>query len=172
MDLLFNYFPSHIRYLTRRIDYLLNEKFLTTFGTDFKSKNYKIFTAYMNIKNNLKSFQIAFLGIYTFIKIEYHGKIHLVSAIIAIALSFYCNINTYEWLFILLAITMVVTLEMINTAIEKTADIISQSYSPPIKIIKDIAAGAVLISAIFAFIVSIIILSPKLYSKLENLFWN
>ena len=67
-----------------------------------------------------------------------------------------------EWLVVVLCITVVLTLEMINTAIEKLCDVVQPDYHPQIKIIKDIAAGAVLIAALGSIIIGAIIFVPKI----------
>lgn len=109
-----------------------------------------------------KSILIAVAGIRSFFSKEVHGRLHLILALIAIAISLICGLNSLEWLFILLSLTLVFISEMFNTCIERIMDYINKDYDPRIKIIKDIAAGAVLVAAIFAIIVAAVILLPKL----------
>jgi diacylglycerol kinase len=110
-----------------------------------------------------KSILIAVAGIRSFFSKEVHGRLHLILAVIAIAISLICRLNSLEWLFILLSLTLVFISEMFNTCIERIMDYINKDYDPRIKIIKDIAAGAVLVAAIFAIIVAAVILLPKLF---------
>jgi len=109
-----------------------------------------------------KSILIAVAGIRSFFSKEVHGRLHLILALIAIAISLICGLNPLEWLFIVLSLTLVFISEMFNTCIERIMDYINKDYDPRIKIIKDIAAGAVLVAAIFAIIVAAVILLPKL----------
>jgi diacylglycerol kinase len=106
-------------------------------------------------------------GIRSFFKKEVHGPLHLILALIAIAISLLCGLDPLEWLFILLSLTLVFVTEMFNTCVERIMNYINKDYDPRIKIIKDIAAGAVLVAAIFAIIVASVILLPKL----SNLFF-
>lgn len=110
-----------------------------------------------------KSVLFAVAGIRTFFSKEVHGRLHLILALIAISLSLLCGLNALEWLFILLSLTLVIVTEMFNTCIERIMDYLNKSYDPRIKVIKDVAAGAVLVAAIFAIIVSAVILLPKLF---------
>lgn len=115
-------------------------------------------------KSRFKSFQYAFEGIFYLFRTETNAKIHLVAATLIIILSFYFGLNNVEWLFILLSIALVLICEAFNSAIEKLCDFNSLEIHPKIKIIKDIAAGTVLMAAIFALIVALIIFVP--YVKL------
>lgn len=73
---------------------------------------------------------------------------------------FHCS--TQEWLWILLCITIVIVGEIFNSCIEKCVDYISLERNPQAKLIKDMAAAAVLLNALFALIVACIIFLPKL----------
>lgn len=111
-----------------------------------------------------KSVQYALAGIRIFFSTDVHGRLHLILSLIAISLSLICGLDTPEWLFILLSLTLVIVSEMFNTCIERIMDYQSKAYDPRIKIIKDVSAGAVLIAGIFAIGTSALILLPKLYS--------
>lgn len=117
-------------------------------------------------KSRFKSFQYAFEGIFYLFRTETNAKIHLVAATLIIILSFYFGLNNVEWLFILLSIALVLICEAFNSAIEKLCDFNSLEIHPKIKIIKDIAAGAVLMAAIFALIVAIFIFIPYIEAYL------
>ena len=110
----------------------------------------------------IQSLQFAIRGIITFLRNETNGQIQLVAAIIVVTLGLVFQIDTKEWLVVVLCILMVVTLEMINTALEKLCDVVHPGYHPQIKIIKDIAAGAVLIAALGSIIIGAIIFVPKI----------
>lgn len=112
----------------------------------------------------IQSLQYALTGIATFFRHETNGQIQLCAAIIAVILGWMLQIDIMEWLVVVLCIIVVLTLEMINTAIEKLCDIVHPGYHPQIKIIKDIAAGAVLMAAIGSVIAGAIIFLPKIIS--------
>lgn len=94
---------------------------------------------------------------------EHNGRVHLFATIVAIALSFYLKISGLEWIAILSVISAVFVAEILNSAIEKLADLVSPDYHPKIKIVKDLAAAAVLVSAFLAIAVGFIVFVPKLF---------
>lgn len=108
------------------------------------------------------SFGFAFNGLKEVWK-ERNFKLHLVSVILVNLAGFYFNISINEWLVIWLLIGIVLSLEIINTAIEKLVDLVSPSYNTEAGKIKDLAAAAVLVSSIVALVVAIIIFLPYLY---------
>lgn len=110
----------------------------------------------------IQSLQFAIRGIITFFRNETNGQIQLVAAIIVVILGLVFKIDAMEWLVVVLCIIMVLTLEMINTALEKLCDVVHPGYHPQIKIIKDIAAGAVFIAALGSVIAGAVIFVPKI----------
>ncbi len=107
------------------------------------------------------SFKYAFEGIISTIKEERNMFIHFLISIIVIIAGFYVRLSLNEWLICLLLFALVFSLELINTAIENTVDLVTTKKNKKAKIAKDAAAGAVLIAAIFASIIGIIIFLPK-----------
>ncbi len=89
-------------------------------------------------------------------------KVHYLAAIAAMIGGLYFDITKIEFLIILVVIMQVICLEMVNTAIEKTVDLVTSEYHPYAKIAKDVAAGAVLIAAVFSVIIGGIIFLPYL----------
>lgn len=116
-----------------------------------------------SIKNQIKSFDYAFQGILYFIKTQHNAWIHLISAIIVIVFGFIYKLNITEWCLITFAIGLVLSLEIINTALEYVSDLVSPEKNLKVKRIKDMAAGGVLISAITAAIIGLIIFIPKIF---------
>jgi diacylglycerol kinase len=114
----------------------------------------------IDIKKNLKSYKYALNGLKHLLRLENNARIHLTATVLILALSAYFRIESTEWLWVILAITSVWTTELLNTAIEKIVDFISPEFHPAAGQIKDLAAAAVLIAAIFAIIVGMIIF-PK-----------
>lgn len=110
----------------------------------------------------IDSFNNAVNGIILTIKSERNMTVHYLIAIGVITLSLFFNFTRIEFLILLLATTFVVVMEMINTAIEKTVDMITEEYHPFARIIKDISAGAVLVSAINAVIVGYLLFFDRI----------
>ncbi len=113
--------------------------------------------------NRLKSVGYAYKGAILLLKTEASIKIQFVIALIVTAAGFFFNISYNEWLIQLLAIGLVMSLEGINTAIEEIANFIHPEHHNKIGLIKDIAAGAVFISSVFASIIGLIIYLPKIF---------
>lgn len=109
------------------------------------------------------SFKYAFEGIITTIKEERNMFIHFLIAIIVVITGIYVRLSLNEWFICLLLFALVFSLELINTAIENTVDLVTTKKNKKAKIAKDAAAGAVLIAAIFASIIGIIIFLPKFF---------
>ena len=113
-------------------------------------------------RNRLKSFIYAFKGV-KFVFLSQHNMwIHIVLAFIAVILGFVLGINIFEWVAVIFSIGFVITMEIFNSAIETLVDLISPNYNEKAGKIKDMAAGAVLISAITAVIIGAIIFIPRI----------
>lgn len=114
-----------------------------------------------SISNRIKSFGFAIEGIITFFRTQHNAWIHAFATVIVLALGFALNVNNTEWCLLIIAISLVFISEMLNTAIEFLTDIVSPDYNLKAKKVKDVAAGAVLISAIAAVVIGLIIFLPK-----------
>lgn len=116
----------------------------------------------------LKSFYYAFQGIKVNILTERNLAIHFFVMLLVIVLGFVFKISVTEWLICILLFGFVITLELINTAIETTIDICMPEINPKAKLAKDTVAGAVLVVAIVAIVVGIIIFGPKLITLITK----
>lgn len=101
-------------------------------------------------------------GIAEAIKRERNFRIHLWIALIVVIAGIYVRLSSLEWIFIIIAIHMVLITELINSVIERIIDYLRPEYHPKAKIIKDVAAGIVLLSAITSVIIGVLIFWPKL----------
>ncbi|MBA3675417.1 MAG: diacylglycerol kinase family protein [Chitinophagaceae bacterium] len=110
----------------------------------------------------IKSFYFAFNGMYIFFKQERNGKLQATIALFAIFAACFFKISGYEWLILLLCIGSVISLEMINSAIERICNMHTTQFNAEIKIIKDIAAGAVLWMSIISAVIGCILFIPHL----------
>ncbi|MBO3116500.1 diacylglycerol kinase family protein [Winogradskyella sp. DF17] len=114
------------------------------------------------IINRLKSVGFAFKGMLILLKTEASIKIQVVIAVFVTIGGFYFNISNTEWIAQITMIGLVMSMEGMNTAIEHIADFVHPEKHEKIGLIKDVAAGAVFISALIAVIVACIIYLPKL----------
>ena len=115
------------------------------------------------MKNFFASFKYAFAGIFYAIRNERNFKVQLFAAVFIITVAYILKVNNLEWAILLICIALVLSLELINSAIEKICDLVHPEQNSKIKIIKDVAAGAVLLSAFIAAIIGAIILLPKIF---------
>jgi len=117
-----------------------------------------------SIRARLKSFYYAGLGLGQFFRQEHNARIHLVAAITVAVLGWLLKVSHMEAVALTIVIGVVWVTEILNTCIEKTMDMITLERHPQVKIIKDLAAAAVLIAAITAAIVGAFIFIPKIIS--------
>jgi len=103
----------------------------------------------------LQNFRFALDGLKHAIATERHMKIHIGSALAVLALAIVFKVSKFEFLFLLTAIMLVIIAELINTAVERAADLAHPDFHPLSKAAKDVAAGAVLAAAVFAVIVGV-----------------
>ena len=115
-----------------------------------------------SIVERAKSFTYAGRGIRIFLKSTHNAWIHLVILIVAVLLGIYFDIGNIEWTFLVFAGGLVLAAEAFNTAIEIDIDLTSPNYHPYARDTKDVAAGAVGLTAILACIIAIIIFLPKI----------
>jgi len=115
------------------------------------------------ITTRIKSAGIALRGAYLLIKTEASVKVQLLIGVIMTLAGIYVHLSPTEWILQTLTIALVMSVEGLNTAIEKTVDFIHPDHNDKIGFIKDIAAGAVFITAVAAIVVGCIIYIPKLF---------
>jgi len=126
----------------------------------------------MKSRNIIDSFNYAINGIIYGIKTQRNLKIHCVAAALALFLSLFYDFSKIELLLLVITIVIVFVSELINTSIEKVVDMISEDYHPLAKITKDVAAGAVMLSAVNSVVVGYILFftNPKVFNKKLNIF--
>ncbi len=123
-----------------------------------------------SFSKRFQSFKYAFNGLIILIREEHNARIHIIAAVLAIILGFVLEISLTEWISIIFAIALVVSLEIINSAIENIADFISPEKNKQIKRIKDLAAAGVLVGAIASVCIGLIIFLPKIFKIVKMLF--
>lgn len=114
-------------------------------------------------KKMVNSFKYAFCGIAQSFKTERNMKIHILIMILVIIAGFVYKISPMEWVICIILFAFVISAELMNTAIETVVDMITKQKREDARIAKDVAAGAVLVSAIAAGIVGILIFLPKIF---------
>ena len=120
------------------------------------------------MKSRIQSIKYAVEGFSTMLKDEPNARIHLITMVIVIVLSLYLKISPLEWVAIVIAIGLVFAAEAFNTSIEHVCNAVTLETNEYIKKSKDLAACAVLISAITAIIIGLVILGPKILALIAN----
>jgi len=117
----------------------------------------------MNKKYTLReAFCFAFDGFRYALQTQRNLRIQLIAGILAITISTFLPMERIEWVVLFILIALVIVSEILNTAIEKTIDLVVKEYNPLAKTIKDLSAAAVLFIAITSVIVGLIIYLPKI----------
>jgi len=124
------------------------------------------------MKNRLifKSFEYAWQGLKTAFITERNFKIHCAAAFLVVVFGLILRISAMNWVFVFLAMGFVFVCELVNTAGENLVDMITKEYSAEAKRIKDLLAGAVLVSAITAVFVGIAVFAGPVLTLVRGLF--
>jgi diacylglycerol kinase len=173
-------------YCTSMVVWLAHKKLFMAGGINFKKYNMKMTMKYNKTIGSLNKATIeqkqdnkvvlyqreqqhffsalfhSFEGIQYFFRNERNGKLQLTIAAIAIAASVAFKINPMEWLAVLICVGMVICLEMINTSLEQLSNKVETANNPVIKLVKDVAAGAVLFASLISIVIGGIIFLPKI----------
>ena len=115
-----------------------------------------------SLAKRAQSFKHAFRVLRLFFVTTPNIFIHIFVSIAVVLAGFYFKVSLFEWLILILAMGLVFVAEAFNTAIEIDINLTSPTYHPYARDTKDVAAGAVLLSAFFSIIVGLIIFLPKL----------
>jgi len=119
----------------------------------------------MRSRNILDSFRFAFSGLWYALRTQRNTRIHLIIAAVVVALGVWLNLSPSQWAVLTLTIGFVLVSEMLNTVAETLVDLVSPGYHPLAKTVKDVTAGAVLLTAIVSVIVGLLVLGPPLWEK-------
>ena len=114
------------------------------------------------ISGRCKSIKFALVGAYKLITTEHSIMVQSFVGVLVTIAGFYFSISATEWMIQILVIGFVLSIEGLNTAVEKIADFIHPEYHEKIGFIKDIAAGAVFFAAMVAVCIASIIYIPKI----------
>lgn len=111
----------------------------------------------------LNRVRFALNGWIAFFRKDANGQIELFIAVMVIVAGFLLHISVTEWMIVLSCIGVVVSLEMLNAAIEKICDHLHPERHPVIGFVKDVAAGAVLWASVIAAVIGLLIFLPKIF---------
>jgi undecaprenol kinase/diacylglycerol kinase (ATP) len=114
------------------------------------------------MKKRIDSFRYAFQGVADGLREQVNIRIHLLCAGLAIILSGVLGLNGIEWCIILFCCGLVISLELLNTALEKLCDVVEPNKNEKIRIIKDMSAAAVLVASATSLVIGLIIFWPRL----------
>jgi diacylglycerol kinase len=112
------------------------------------------------LRARARSFYHAGAGLGRLVREERNAQIHLVATIVVVAFGVWVHLSAAEWSAIVLCITMVWAAEAANSAVERVADAASKEHHPLVGAAKDLAAGAVLVTALGAVVVGCLVLGP------------
>jgi undecaprenol kinase len=101
------------------------------------------------------------------VKHEQNMQIHLVISIIILVAAYLLQLPQVHWLILLLVIAGMFSLEIMNTAIERTVDLVTEDFHPLAKRAKDIAAAAVFVYCLFAVVIGFILFIPALIQLID-----
>jgi len=119
----------------------------------------------MRSQNIIESFRFAFSGLWYALRTQRNTRIHLTIAAGAVALGLWLGISLTQWAVLALTIGFVLVSEMLNTVAETLVDLVSPGYHPLAKVIKDVTAAAVLLTAIISVIVGLLVIGPPLWER-------
>ncbi|MDQ0493109.1 diacylglycerol kinase family protein [Paenibacillus brasilensis] len=115
------------------------------------------------------TFRYAAEGVIYALRTQINMRIHVVVAFLVIVAGLCLRISRLDWLFVCIAMALVIVAELINTAVEAAVDLISPDIHPLAKAAKDTAAGAVLLAAVFAVIIGIFVFYMPLLTLISQL---
>ena len=113
-----------------------------------------------SLRSRLKSFEYALRGVLLMLKSQHNAWLHATGTILVVLTGRFFGLTSAEWCWLVLAIMAVWTAEALNTALEFLADVASPEFHPLIEKAKDVAAGAVLISATGSVVIALLVLGP------------
>ncbi|NLU51857.1 MAG: diacylglycerol kinase family protein [Clostridiaceae bacterium] len=114
------------------------------------ANNYKNQSLGQSFKNAFNGVRLAFLS-------ERNFRIHMCATVLVIIAGIILNIDLVRWALLTLAIGLVLASELVNTSIERLSDMVMEEYSEKVRIVKDLGAGAVLVSAIISAVTGVLV---------------
>ena len=126
------------------------------------------FIKFVLMNKFIRGFGYALNGIWHASVTQLNFRVHLICTLIVVYAGYALHISPNEWLWIILCIALVLAAELFNTAIEFLTDLVSPEYNKKAGLVKDMSAGAVLVTAIGALAIGLIIFVPKLLALIHH----
>ena len=117
-----------------------------------------------------RSLNQAWRGIHYTWKTQGHLRFHVAAGLSVVCLAWWSKVSRFEWLILILAISSVISAEVINSALELVVDMVQPNFHPLAGMAKDVASGAVLITAIQAVVIGMIVFFPRLFHFVRAIF--
>ena len=134
---------------------LKDKKKMPTLKEEFERRN-------LNTKSVMNIIKYSLNGIKAYMDEGKSFLIYSFCAIVEIILGFVFHINGLEWILIICMLGIILSVELLNTAIESVCDLVTKEYNPFVKIAKDCGSGATFIIFVVMLILNVIIFSPKI----------
>ena len=125
---------------------------------------------HFSIRSRIQSFRHAIHGIVLMLQSQHNAWIHATATVTILVVGTLFNLTYGEWCWLMIAIMAVWTAEALNTALEFLADVASAEFHPRVEKAKDVAAGAVLISAAGSVVIALLILGPHILKFIKSNF--
>jgi len=122
---------------------------------------------HFSLAGRMQSFRHAIHGIILMLKSQHNAWLHATASLLVLGIAAFFRISPIEWCWMVVAIMTVWTAEALNTALEFLADVATAEFHPLVKKAKDVAAGAVLISATGSVVIALLILGPHILKCLS-----
>ena len=116
------------------------------------------------LRQRAASFGYAFRGVAAALRTEVHLRFHAAATVAVLGLGWYFGLARWEWALVALAVGLVWSLELMNTAVEAVVNLVSPEYHPLAGRAKDVAAGAVLVGALAALAIGLLIFGPRVWA--------
>lgn len=119
----------------------------------------------IRVKRLFKSFTYAFRGLAKIFREEQNLRLQSVMAIFVLSLALYFKIKPLEWALLIISSSLVILMEIVNSAIERAADVLKPRINAYVKEIKDIMAAAVMFASFAAIVVGLVVFWPYVVSR-------
>ncbi|AFM42865.1 diacylglycerol kinase [Desulfosporosinus acidiphilus SJ4] len=117
-----------------------------------------------------RSLKQAWRGIWYTCKTQGHMQFHLIAGLSVLCLAWWSEVSRSEWLMLIFAIGSVISAEVMNSALEIVVDMIQPNFDPLAGMAKDVAAGAVLVTAIQAIVIGAVVFFPRFFRLASHFF--
>ncbi len=116
----------------------------------------------IDLRRLFKSFKYAIAGLIYAFKEEQNFQIHTITGVVAIVLGFILKISFFEWIALVICISLVLMAELVNTIFERIVDILKPRLHPYAEKIKDMMAGIVIVATVLSLVLGLLIFLPKI----------